>query len=471
MRDHLPPLLKRLVRETPALARTYLVGGCVRDALLGRPIKDFDLEVYGLSYDQLVHALQRWGRADLVGRSFGVVKLSTPEGTYDFALPRRDSKTGSGHRGFEVTVDPTLTPEIASSRRDFTINAMMYDLGTGQWLDCWGGRADLAARILRHTSPAFVEDPLRVLRGAQFAARFELTPAPETVDLCQQIAGTHDELAVERRREEWLKWATQCVQPSRGLEFLRAAGWLVHYPELAATISVPQDPEWHPEGTVWQHTLHCVDALAKMAEWREADAATRAVLMLAVLLHDVGKATTTRAEWRDQRERIISPGHESESSRMAEIFLARFALPVGYTERIVPLIENHLAHYAVPSARAVRRLANRLQPARIQELGWVMTADASGRPPRPGGVPATVQVLLAKAETLKLQDTAPRPILQGRHLIERGGSPGREMGRLLARAFEAQLDGHFHDLNGALEWWSLQRDTASEPGTSAAPDS
>ena len=128
MRDRLPPFLDRIIRTTPELARTYLVGGCVRDALLGRPIKDFDLEVFGVDYEQLVHALRRWGRADLVGRSFGVVKLTTAEGTYDFALPRRDSKTGAGHRGFVVELDPDLTPTAASARRDFTINSLMYDL-------------------------------------------------------------------------------------------------------------------------------------------------------------------------------------------------------------------------------------------------------------------------------------------------------------------------------------------------------
>ncbi len=452
MRHRLPPLLDRIIRETPELARSYLVGGCVRDALLGAAVKDFDLEVFGVRYEALVQALKRWGRADLVGRSFGVVKLTTSDGTYDFSLPRRDSKIGAGHRGFVVEVDPDLNPKTASARRDFTINALMYDLRYDTLLDLHGGQADLKARILRHTSPAFSEDPLRVLRGVQFAARFDLTAAPETIELCRIMAASHNELAVERRREEWLKWASQSAKPSRGLQFLKETTWRQHYPELAAIEGVPQEPEWHPEGDVWTHTLHCVDALAALPEWQTATTATRAVLMFAVLLHDLGKATTTRSELRGDKERIISPAHEHESGRLAIEFLDRMELPTTLRERIVPLVVNHMAHYTEPSARAVRRLANRLQPAQVGELGVVMTADALGRPPKPKRVPDAVSALLTKANELALNASAPQPILLGRHLIARGHSPGPTFGPLLALAFDAQLDGAFHDLPGALAW-------------------
>lgn len=468
MQERLPPLLQRIVRETPALARTYLVGGGVRDALLGEPVKDFDLEVFGVDYPELVAALGRWGRADLVGRSFGVVKLSTSEGTFDFSLPRRDSKTGQGHRGFVVNLIPDLAPQEAAARRDFTINAMMYDLRGGTLLDPFNGRQDLAARILRHTSAAFSEDPLRVLRGMQFTARFNLTAAPETVALCQEMVATHDELAVERRREEWLKWATQSRSPARGLQFLADTGWLRHYPELATLRGVPQDPEWHPEGDVWEHTRFCVDALVELPEWIGADRNTRIVLLLTLLLHDIGKAATTREEQRDGRTRIISPGHEQESTRMAATFCQRLDLSSTLVDRILPLVSNHMAHYSDPSSRAVRRLAARLQPSTIHELGVVMTADASGRPPLPKKVPETVTALLARAALLDLQAQGPRPILLGRHLIERGHPPGPDLGRLLHSAFEAQLDGAFHDLPTALEWLAQQRAKPS-PGPTPGP--
>jgi tRNA nucleotidyltransferase (CCA-adding enzyme) len=453
MNDLLPPILQRIFRDTPQLSRAYLVGGCVRDWLLGIPVKDFDVEVFGVGYDALIQALTPWGHADLVGRSFGVVKLSVAEGhTFDFSLSRRDSKTGSGHKGFAIEFDPYLTPEEASSRRDFTINSMMYDPRSGEVLDFHGGQTDLRGRILRHTSPAFVEDPLRVLRGLQFAARFQLHAAPETLELCRSIRSTFPELPPERVREEWFKWASRSVRPSLGLQFLRDTGWLGHFPELAHTVGVPQEPEWHPEGDVWTHTLHCMDALVELPAWKQSDETTRICLALAVLLHDVGKASTTSQELRRGVLRIISPGHELVSGTLAEPFLVRIGSFAAINERVIPLIVNHMAHYDDPSSRAVRRLAARLAPASIAELVTVMTADASGRPPLPKGIPESVLAIARKAAELEVEAGAPKPLLLGRHLIAAGYRPGVEMGRLLKLAFEAQLDGAFLDLPGALEW-------------------
>jgi tRNA nucleotidyltransferase (CCA-adding enzyme) len=196
---NLPEELVRLLREVPALSRAYLVGGCVRDSLLGIAHKDFDLEVYGVDYGTLASQLSAYGRVDLVGRSFGVIKFSGQNGgQWDFSLPRRDSKMSAGHKGFQIEVDPDIDPKVAASRRDFTINALAFDPRTGEYLDFFGGRRDLEKRVLRHTSTTFVEDPLRVLRGMQFAARFDLSPAPETVELCRSIVHTFPELAVER---------------------------------------------------------------------------------------------------------------------------------------------------------------------------------------------------------------------------------------------------------------------------------
>lgn len=453
MKELLPPILHQVLEKTPELSRAYVVGGCVRDWLLGIPVKDFDIEVFGVGYDALIRALTPWGHADLVGRSFGVLKLTVPDGhTFDFSLSRRDSKTGSGHRGFAIECDPNLTPQEASSRRDFTINSMMYDPRTGEVLDFHGGRDDLRDGVLRHTSAAFVEDPLRVLRGMQFAARFQLRGSPETLELCRSIRSTFPELPPERVREEWFKWASRSIRPSLGLEFLRDAGWLVHFPELANTLGVPQEPEWHPEGDVWIHTLHCLDALVELPTWVHADEATRVCLSLAVLLHDVGKATTTSQEMRRGVLRIISPGHEAVSGTLAEPFLVRIGSFAAINERVIPLIVNHMAHYDEPSSRAVRRLSTRLAPSNIAELVAVMTADASGRPPLPKGMPESVAAIERKAAELQVQEGAPKPLLLGRHLVAAGHRPGVEMGQLLKRAFEAQLDGAFHDLQGAQEW-------------------
>jgi tRNA nucleotidyltransferase (CCA-adding enzyme) len=449
----LPEELAVLLRQVPALSRAYLVGGCVRDSLLGIPHKDFDLEVYGVAYETLEKGLSAHGRVDLVGKSFGVIKFSAESGgQWDFSLPRRDSKMSAGHKGFQVEFEPDIEPREAASRRDFTINALMFDPRTGEYLDFFGGRDDLKKGMLRHTSSAFAEDPLRVLRGMQFAARFDLTPALETVELCRSIVHTLPELAVERVGMEWFKWAAMSKRPSAGLRFLKDTGWLRHFPEIAALDGTPQDAEWHPEGDVFIHTCHCCDALAELPEWRDADVTTRQVLMFAVLAHDFAKPQTTHVADRDGQKRIVSPGHEEQGGPLAETFLARIDAPNEIKERVVPLVKRHLAHLQPANDRTVRRLANFLKPATIEELCLVMIADHFGRPPKPRVIHEGISELRAKADELRLRESAPKPLLQGRHLVSRGMQPGKQFGTLLDEAFEAQLEGGFTDLDGALKW-------------------
>jgi len=448
-----PDELAAILGETPELARSFVVGGCVRDWLLNIPNKDFDIEVFGVTYEQLTAGLSRWGRTDLVGRSFGVVKLRTPAGqTFDFSIPRRDSKVAPGHKGFEISFDPAITPKEAAARRDFTINALMFDPRRSEVLDFFGGQDDLQNRVLRHTSRAFAEDPLRVLRGMQFAARFDLRAAPETLPLCRNIKNSFVELAVERVREEWFKWAAKSTVPSRGLKFLAETQWVEHFPETRALIDTPQDPEWHPEGDVFTHTCHCLDALVKLQGWQSADTESRIVLSLAVLAHDFAKPQKTRKEMKDCRLRIVSPGHEEAGGPLAEQFLARINAPNAIRDRVVPLVTHHLAHLQTLSDRSVRRLAHRLEPATIEELIILITADQFGRPPRPQSISQNVRALQARAADLQVQLSAPKPILLGRHLIELGMRPGREFGVILEAAFDAQLEGRFLDLPEALRW-------------------
>jgi len=452
-----PPELARILETTPGLERALLAGGCVRDWVLGRPVHDFDVEVYGLDVNELASRLARWGKVDLVGRSFGVLKLTTGHGTvYDFTLPRRDSKVGSGHRGFAIELDPGIEPREAASRRDFTINAMMYDPRHGELLDFFDGRTDLDARRLRRTSPAFTDDPLRVLRGMQLAGRFGLTADDETLALCRTMRAEYRTLAGERVRDEWLKWAARSTRPAAGLAFLRASGWLDTVPELEPLIGTPQDPEWHPEGDVWTHTLLAVDAMAGVEAWRALDEESRAVLMFATLLHDAGKPDTTREEMRDGRTRITSAGHEARGVVLAGAMLERLHVPAAIAGRVAPLVREHLAHLQAATPRAVRRLASRLAPATILELALLVRADMSARPPRPAGPTPGLVTLLEIAKQLDVESQAPRPILLGRHLLERGHAPGPAMGALLDRAFDAQLNGAFADLDGALRWLDAQ---------------
>lgn len=452
--NFVPSELEEILRQTPELQRAYLVGGCVRDALAGLPHeKDFDVEVFGLDYEQLIAALARWGRTDLVGRSFGVIKLSTRSGhDYDFTLPRKDSKVAAGHKGFDVEFDPDISLREAAARRDFTVNSIMYDPRTREVLDFFDGQADLQRRILRHTSAAFIEDPLRVLRGMQFAGRFELRAVPETVELARSMKGSFAELAVERVREEWFKWAERSRSPSAGLRFLVETEWIDHFPEIKALMGTPQEPEWHPEGDVFTHTCHCCDALARLPAWREADAESKTVYMLAVLAHDFGKPAMTHRAIKEARERIVSPGHEEAGVEPTRAFLERIRAPIVFGERIIPLVRNHLVHLDAVTDRAIRRLARRLAPESIEGLCLVMTADSMGRPPRPEVVPENVKTLLARAHELEVRQKPPPPLLQGRHLLPLGVPPGKRLGAILDKAYEAQLEGVFGDLDGALKW-------------------
>ena len=245
--DKLGPALGGAVREVcfrvaAAGGRAWLVGGTVRDCALGLVPGDADLEVFGLEPDRLVEVLAEGFALDLVGRSFGILKLK--DWPVDVGLPRRESKTGPGHRGFAVASDPQLPLPVAAARRDFTINAVYLDPLTGEVADPWRGLDDLEAGVLRHTSEAFGEDPLRVLRGMQLASRYALTPDHLTVAVCRAM--TPEGLAHERVFGEWEKLLTLGGQPSRGLGFLEDTGWLAYFPELDALRGCPQQRRPQP---------------------------------------------------------------------------------------------------------------------------------------------------------------------------------------------------------------------------------
>jgi tRNA nucleotidyltransferase (CCA-adding enzyme) len=440
------------------VGRPRLVGGGVRDWLLGLTSTDFDIEVGGVDFEGLRRALARFGATDVVGRSFGVIKVRGQSGAeYDFSLPRRESKTGAGHRGFAVLPDATLGDADAAARRDFTVNAVALDPFSGEVIDPFGGRADLAARVLRHTSAAFAEDPLRVLRAFQLAARFDFTLAPETAALCREMVPSYAELPVERVWAEWDKWAVKSVRPSRGIEVLEQTGWIVHFPEVAALRGTPQESEWHPEGDVLTHTGHCLDALVSLPEWTGAPAPRRRMLSFAVLAHDFGKPATTQHAERRGVLRWVSPGHESAGGPLADSFLRRIGAPLDLDAPVRALVVHHLAHHHGRegdfSDTQVRRLARKLAPATIDDLALVMASDAMGRPPLPSaGILALIGRLRVRALSLALESAAPRPLILGRHLIAMGRPPGPEFKPILDAAFEAQLDGAFKDEAGGLAW-------------------
>ncbi len=454
----LPPELGGIVRDLNASGfRALVAGGAVRDDLLGREPKDFDVEVYGVSFDVLAQLLERYGRIDLVGRSFGVVKLTVTGGrVYDFSLPRRDSKTGRTHRGFLVTFDPGITPEEAASRRDFTINAMAYDPVADRILDFFGGRQDLENRVLRATSEAFREDPLRVLRGMQFACRFDLTVDEATAAQCRAIVSEYPALARERVAEEFMKWATKSAHPGRIAEYLAATGWIVHFPEIRNIVGVPQDPEWHPEGDVGVHTMRVVDAAARIAARDSLEGDERAVLLFAALAHDFAKAGATALRERNGVPRWTAYGHEAAGGPLARMFLDRIGIKPAIVDQVVPLVENHLAHSSLRNdvtPRTVRRLALRLAPAGITQLIRLIEADHSGRPPLPAGLPESAIRIRDMAAAQAVETKPQKALILGRHVLPYfDNQSGPLIGEVTRAAYEAQTDGVFSTEEEGVEW-------------------
>jgi len=454
----LPPELGRIVRALrDAGFRALIAGGAVRDDLLGLEPKDFDVEVYGISFEQLAQLLAAHGRIDLVGQSFGVVKLTVSGGsTYDFSLPRRDSKIGRAHRDFFAAFDPGITPQEAASRRDFTINAMAFNPIANELLDFFGGREDLKNRVLRATSDAFREDPLRVLRGMQFACRFDLTIDPATAEECHAIVHEYSTIARERVAEEFMKWAVKSVRPGRITEYLRATGWIVHFPEIERLLGVPQDPEWHPEGDVGIHTMLVVDAAARIAARDALDDDERAVLLFSALTHDFAKADTTALRERNGQPRWTAHGHEAAGGPIARGFLERIGIKPAIVDQVVPLIENHLAHSSLRhdvTPRAIRRLALRLAPANITQLIRLIEADHSGRSPLPAGLPESAERIREMAAAQAVAEKPQGPLILGRHVLPYfDNRPGPHIGEITRAAYEAQTDGVFSDEEEALKW-------------------
>jgi tRNA nucleotidyltransferase (CCA-adding enzyme) len=454
----IPAPLDQIVRELRASGyRAVVVGGAVRDALLGHRPKDFDVEVYGVAYDQLAGLLSRHGHVDLVGKSFGVVKFSPGSGlAWDFSVPRRDSKAGPHPRDFHATFDAAITPREAASRRDFTINAIAWDPVTSEILDFFGGRDDLDRRVLRATSEAFAEDPLRVLRGMQFACRFDLTVDPDTAAMCRSIASQYATIARERVAEEFMKWAVKSVRPGRIFGYLLVTGWMEHFPEIGRLKGVPQDPEWHPEGDVDIHTGLVLDAAARVAGRDGLEGDARAVLLFAALCHDFAKATTTILRPRDGRMRWSAYGHEIEGGPMARTFLERIGIKNAIVEQVEPLVESHMVTTSIgrqPTARAVRRLAMRLAPASIAQLLRVIEADYSGRPPLPQGLPEGAARIKEIAENQAVQEGPQAPWILGRHVLPYfDGRAGTHIGEVTRAAYEAQADGEFSTEAEAFVW-------------------
>ena len=443
MQDLTPEQIAVAVRD--AGGRALLVGGCVRDQLLGRAPKDVDVEVYGVAADRLRALLERLGRVDVVGESFAVYKI----GGIDVALPRRESKHGRGHKGFVVEGDPAMAPAEAARRRDFTINAIARDPLTGDIIDPFRGAADLAAHRLRAVDRrTFGDDSLRVLRALQFAARFDLIMDDETKALCRSIP--LDDLPSERVWGEVEKLLLVAERPSIGLALALDLGVVDRlWPEVKALVGCPQEPEWHPEGDVWTHMLMVVDEARRRLGG--LDRGRAAAMMLGAICHDFGKPSTTAVV----DGRIRSMGHEEAGVAPATALLDRLNVHSldGYDVRraVLGLVAHHLkpsAFFKAPtpvSDGAFRRLAQKVD---LELLANFARADCHGR--RGDFDCSAMDWFLDRARALGVEHRAPAPVVLGRHLIELGVAPGPEMGKLLRRIYERQLDGDVRSLDDGL---------------------
>ena len=448
-----PPKVNALAQAIrDAGGRGLLVGGCVRDALMGTQPKDWDLEVYGIEPVRLRELLDSFGSVNVVGEAFTVYKLGSD---LDVSLPRRERKSGSGHRGFVIEGDQSMTIEEASRRRDFTINAILQDPLSGEIIDPFNGRRDLDNGILRAvSSETFAEDSLRVLRAAQFAARFNFEIDPATVALCRSIDLT--DLPPERIWGELEKLLLLAERPSEGIEWLQRLGALGQlFPELKALMDVPQDPEWHPEGDVFVHTKLAVDRARELIA--DLPYPKQVAVMLATLAHDFGKPATT--EFIEGRMR--SRGHEEAGIAPTESFLDRINIHTlgGYNVRaqVIALVRDHLKPGEFFKKRnevgdgAFRRLARKCE---LDLLYRVAKADSLGRNaddvPREQWYDAEAQEwFIERARELEILERPPEPLLMGRHLLEMGLKPGPRIGEITKAVYEMQLDGRIVTLEDA----------------------
>src|SRR3989442_2798520 len=442
--------LSRAVRD--AGGRVLLVGGCVRDLLMNTQPKDWDVEVYGVEPANLRSLLDQFGPVNVVGEAFTVYKLG-PD--LDVSLPRRERKSGLGHRAFVIEGDPSMTIEEAARRRDFTINAILQDPLTEEVIDPYGGQSDIQNRILRAVSlETFAEDSLRVLRAAQFAARFEFEIDSRTVELCRTI--DLSDLPSERIWGEMEKLLLRARRPSIGLKWLQDLGAINRlFPEINRLINVPQDPEWHPQGDVFVHTLLGIDRARALI--RDLAYAKQITVMLAALGHDFGKPATTaflEDRWR-------SRGHEEAGVAPTEKFLDRLNLHTLYAydirAQVIALVREHLKPGEFYKKRAevgdgaFRRLARKCE---LDLLYRVAKADSLGRNaewvPRKKWYDAEAQEwFIARAKELAVEQCPPAPLLMGRHLIEMGVEPGPKMGEITRAVYEMQLDGRVRTLEDA----------------------
>jgi len=428
----------RLLAGTLSGAGVFAVGGSVRDAIMSKQPSNLDYLVTGMPLDEILARLRAVGRADMVGASFGVIKFTHGGTTADIALPRRERSTGPHHRDFAIEFSPDIPLTEDLGRRDFRINMLARDVRTGAIIDPFGGRSDIEARRLDVLSErVFEEDPLRILRGAQFAARFELTATPKALAGMRGAAGLLPSVAAERMAEELRKLLELADRPSIGFELLRETGALEHVlPELLEGWQVEQN-EYHAY-SVYEHSLRSCDAAPADLELR-----------LAALLHDVGKPRT--------KEGPHFYRHEFVGEAMARSALERLRFPRDTVERVAHLIKNHMySSIDAMTDAAVRRFIRRVGPDRVAILFALRRADvaATGLPARDreqnGRFEQRVKAAIEAPHVFSVADLAidgedVKSLMRERGLVDAGFAGDKRVGGALRYCLEEVLENP--DLN------------------------
>jgi len=431
-------------------ATPVIVGGYVRDSIMGYSSKDIDIEVFGVdSLEELENILAPFGSTNIVGKSFGVLKLTTKDYQLDISMPRTEIKTGMRHKDFSVKTDGSLTFKQAALRRDFKMNALGFNLKNEKIVDPFDGLKDIENKIISHINDeTFIEDPLRILRAIGFAARFNFKISQKTKALCKNMVkqGELLHLSKERIFEELKKILLKSKKPS--IAFYLADELSINesiFTEIEALKGVKQRVKYHPEGDVFTHTFMALDVMAQY------NGKNKLALMFAVLCHDFGKVETTKLIDGEYR----AHGHEAVSVHIAQNFMLRLTDDKALIETVLPLVRYHgepKKFYEVKvSDSAIRRLANKVN---ISLLVEVSRADALGRTTEnaKSGNFGAKEWLLKRASELKVKNSAPKQILQGRDLIAHGLTPSKEFKKILYLAFEAQMDGEFSNIEDAKEW-------------------
>lgn len=442
--------------------KAVLVGGSVRDIYFNKISKDFDLEIYGIDIDQLKKVLEPIGKVSEVGRAFGVLKVGFGKDVdIDVSLPRKDSKAGSGHKGFIISTDPFMDVKEAAKRRDFTMNSMLADPLDGTLYDPMNGLDDIKNRNLKITDEVlFKDDPLRIMRALQFMGRFGLNLNQDSARIIMGMTGELKDLPKERFLEEWKKLFLKSQKPSIGLAAGMTLGVFKEiHPQFPPLVETPQDSKHHPEGDAWIHTLMAVDEAAKISRLENLPSDKAFTLFLAVLCHDLGKPTTTEIT----EEKITSYGHDKKGENPTREFLKSIGVDNDTYNKVVKLVTNHMkptflytqefVRKEKVTDKAIRKLAQKIYPATIQELVLVAEADHNGRGPftdpknpiqllLPDGFPAR-KWLLKRARDLDVEKSKPTDLIMGRELISLGYKPGPNFGKIIKLANDLRDEKEF----------------------------